>query len=43
MHRYGPLAIEVKEKKARTQRAKNQIDEAEKMRPEEVRTIGADV
>ncbi|EGU12119.1 WD-repeat-containing protein [Rhodotorula toruloides ATCC 204091] len=33
---YGPLAIEVKEKKARTQRAKNQIDEAEKMRPEEL-------
>lgn len=34
-HRYGPLAIEVKEKKARTQRAKNQW-EAEQVRPEEV-------
>lgn len=33
--RYGPLAIEVKEKKARTQRAKNQW-EAEQVRPEEV-------
>lgn len=33
---YGPLAIEVKEKKARTQRAKNQW-EAEQVRPEELR------
>lgn len=33
--RYGPLAIEVKEKKARVQRAKNQWD-AEQTRPEEV-------
>ncbi|KAG0659912.1 hypothetical protein C6P46_004852 [Rhodotorula mucilaginosa] len=34
--KYGPLAIEVKEKKARTQRAKNQW-EAEQVRPEELR------
>lgn len=36
-HRYGPLQLEIKEKKARTQRAKNKVDEADRMRPEEVR------
>ncbi|GAA6038033.1 hypothetical protein JCM8097_007509 [Rhodosporidiobolus ruineniae] len=33
---YGPLATEVKEKKARTQRAKNKLDVAEQVRPEEL-------
>ncbi|GAA6054624.1 hypothetical protein JCM3770_002909 [Rhodotorula araucariae] len=33
---YGPLQLEIKEKKARTQRAKNQVDEADRMRPEEL-------
>ncbi|KPV72345.1 uncharacterized protein RHOBADRAFT_8310, partial [Rhodotorula graminis WP1] len=33
---YGPLQLEIKEKKARTQRAKNKVDEADRMRPEEL-------
>ncbi|GAA5930943.1 hypothetical protein JCM10213_003951 [Rhodosporidiobolus nylandii] len=33
---YGPLALEIKEKKARTQRAKNKADDAERVRPEEL-------
>ncbi|GAA5899950.1 hypothetical protein JCM5296_001924 [Sporobolomyces johnsonii] len=35
-HMYGPLQLEIKEKKQRTQRAKQKIDESERMRPEEL-------
>ncbi|SCZ88949.1 BZ3501_MvSof-1269-A2-R1_C44g00223 [Microbotryum saponariae] len=31
----GPLALEVKEKKARTQRARQKVDESQRVRPEE--------
>lgn len=37
--RYGPLQLEIKEKKARTQRQRAKIDESQKMRPEEVRHL----
>ncbi|KDE02640.1 hypothetical protein MVLG_06826 [Microbotryum lychnidis-dioicae p1A1 Lamole] len=33
----GPLALEVKEKKARTQRARQKVDESQRVRPEELR------
>ncbi|GAA5915716.1 Smc5-Smc6 complex subunit NSE4 [Sporobolomyces salmoneus] len=35
-HMYGPLQLEIKEKKARTQRQKAKFDESQKMRPEEL-------
>ncbi|GAA5856073.1 hypothetical protein JCM8547_002967 [Rhodosporidiobolus lusitaniae] len=33
---FGPLSIEIKEKKARTQRAKNKVEEKDRTRPEEL-------
>ncbi|GAA6015967.1 hypothetical protein JCM11491_007128 [Sporobolomyces phaffii] len=35
-HMYGPLQLEIKEKKARTQRQKQKFDESQRMRPEEI-------
>ncbi|SCZ88894.1 BZ3501_MvSof-1269-A2-R1_C65g00368 [Microbotryum saponariae] len=37
--RLGPLALEVKEKKARTQRARQKVDESQRVRPEEIARI----
>ncbi|SCV71310.1 BQ2448_2898 [Microbotryum intermedium] len=36
----GPLALEIKEKKARTQRARQKVDESQRVRPEEITRIG---
>ncbi|GAA6062855.1 hypothetical protein JCM10212_006108 [Sporobolomyces blumeae] len=35
-HMYGPLQLEIKEKKQRTQRQRQKIDESQRMRPEEL-------